>query len=408
MPLNLAAVEIKAFVPAADLAQSKDFYAALGFEIRRVSDELAHVRHGTTGFLLQAFDEPAFIGNFQMHLLVENVDDWHDHVTSAAVAARFGAKVGDPRDQAWGMRDFTLLDPSGVLWRVAQPLVRSERALFKAVESVVLFVPDIEAAAAWYAQLLAAEVEHENSQYAYVRGPGVGLGFHPADAKCPGGIGGTTVYWEVDDLDAAVTRLRARGARLHRGPAVTSLGARVAMLVDPFGCSIGLNQASARSLAATRGDAGRSGREGAAADAGDEAAPAGTAAHFILYVADQARSAAFYGQVLGRPPRLDVPGMTEFHLPGGATLGLMPETGIRALLGARLPDPAPGNGTPRAELYLVVDDPGAFHARALAAGAVELSPLRARGWGHLAAYAMDPDGHVLAAARPIRAGDEAA
>lgn len=124
MPLNLAAVEIKAFVPAADLAQSKDFYAALGFEIRRVSDELAHVRHGTTGFLLQAFDEPDFTRNFQMHLLVENVDDWHVHVTSAGIAARFGVKIGEPRNQDWGMRDFTLFDPSGVLWRVAQPIAR--------------------------------------------------------------------------------------------------------------------------------------------------------------------------------------------------------------------------------------------------------------------------------------------
>lgn len=275
--------------------------------------------------------------------------------------------------------------------------------MFKAVESVVLFVADIEAAASWYAELLGAEVEHENPQYAYVRGPGVTVGFHPADAKCPGGIGGTSVYWEVDDLDAAVARLQARGACLHRGPALTSLGARVAMLVDPFGCSIGLDQASARSLAATR-----SWRASTAADPNADVAPAGMAAHFILYVADQDRSATFHQQVLGRPPRLHVPGMTEFQLPGGATLGLMPESGIRALLGSRLPDPALGRGIPRAELYLVVDEPSVFLARALAAGAVELSTLQARGWGHLAAYALDPDGHVLAWARPIHDADDAA
>jgi len=27
--------------------------------------------------------------------------------------------VGEPTDQPWGMRDFTLFDPGGVLWRVA-------------------------------------------------------------------------------------------------------------------------------------------------------------------------------------------------------------------------------------------------------------------------------------------------
>ena len=56
--------------------------------------------------------------------------------------------------------------------------------------------------------------------------------------------------------------------------------------------------------------------------------------HFILYVADQARSAAFYEATLGVTPRLDVPGMTEFALPGGAVLGLMSDAAIVRLLGA--------------------------------------------------------------------------
>lgn len=119
-PLSLAAVEIKAFVPAADFALSKEFYLALGFEIPWSSEDLAYVRHGMTSFLLQAFDEPDFIKNFQMHLLVENVDDWHAQILSAGIASRFGVKIGEPVDQPWAMRDFTLFDPSGVLWRVAQ------------------------------------------------------------------------------------------------------------------------------------------------------------------------------------------------------------------------------------------------------------------------------------------------
>lgn len=120
---------------------------------------------------------------------------------------------------------------------------------------------------------------------------------------------------------------------------------------------------------------------------------------FILYVADQSRAAEFYRAVLAIEPRLDVPGMTEFELGPACVLGLMPEAGIRRLLGEALPDPAAGNGVPRAELYLAVDDPGAYHARAIAAGARELSPLEPRGWGDDVAYALDPDGHVLAFAR---------
>jgi catechol 2,3-dioxygenase-like lactoylglutathione lyase family enzyme len=119
-------------------------------------------------------------------------------------------------------------------------------------------------------------------------------------------------------------------------------------------------------------------------------------AHFILYVADQRRSTSFWTAVLDCEPSLDVPGMTEFSLAKGALLGLMPEAGIRKLLGSRLPDPATASGIPRSELYVMVSDPAAYHRRALDAGAVELSALALRSWGHTVAYSIDPDGHVLA------------
>ena len=123
--------------------------------------------------------------------------------------------------------------------------------------------------------------------------------------------------------------------------------------------------------------------------------------HTILYVADQAASTRFYSRVLEVEPSLDVPGMTELPLVDGHTLGLMPEAGIARLLAPALPDPAKAHGTPRVELYLLVDDPAAYQARALQAGARELSALAPRDWGHEAAYALDPDGHVIAFARPL-------
>lgn len=119
---------------------------------------------------------------------------------------------------------------------------------------------------------------------------------------------------------------------------------------------------------------------------------------FVLYVCDQAEATRFYEEVLAAAPVLDVPGMTQFALPG-CLLGLMPNDGIRRILGERLPDPAAGAGIPRVEVYVIVDDPGAYHARALAAGATEISPLAPRDWGDDAAYSLDPDGHVLAFAR---------
>ena len=123
-------------------------------------------------------------------------------------------------------------------------------------------------------------------------------------------------------------------------------------------------------------------------------------AHFILYVADQALARDFYSHVLEVAPTLDVPGMTEFSLSDRAVLGLMPGAGIKRLLGDALPDPAEARGVPRAEVYLVVDDPAACHGRALAAGGRELSGLRIMDWGHEVAYSLDLDGHVLAFAAP--------
>ncbi len=116
----------------------------------------------------------------------------------------------------------------------------------------------------------------------------------------------------------------------------------------------------------------------------------------ILYVRDQKAATAFYSAVLGLEPSLDVPGMTEFQLSPGQVLGLMPEAGIKRLLGDAIADPAGARGIPRAELYFTVEDPEKRHALALANGARELSPFAARNWGDHAAYSADPDGHVLA------------
>jgi len=77
------------------------------------------------------------------------------------------------------------------------------------------------------------------------------MGFHLADTQSPGGIGCTTVYWEVANLAHSMAQLEAAGATRYRVPMTTSLGAQAAMLKDPFGCCIGLNQSSATSRAAT-------------------------------------------------------------------------------------------------------------------------------------------------------------
>ena len=124
----------------------------------------------------------------------------------------------------------------------------------------------------------------------------------------------------------------------------------------------------------------------------------------IFFVSDQARARMFWSSALAAAPVLDVPGMTEFDLPGGGGLGLMPRAGIQRLLdlpASDAPDDAPTSSqapiaAPRAELYLRVPDPQAALERAIAAGARSVSPVTARDWGERVGYCLDPDDHLLA------------
>ena len=118
--MNLNPVEIKAFVPALDFTVSKEFYEAIGFQVKFSDSELAYLLCGNTSFLLQNFYVKELAENLMMHLLVENVEDWHAHITAQNIAERFGVRLGALETQPWGMRDFVLFDPSGVLWRIAQ------------------------------------------------------------------------------------------------------------------------------------------------------------------------------------------------------------------------------------------------------------------------------------------------
>ncbi|HSM22349.1 MAG TPA: VOC family protein [Rubrivivax sp.] len=129
---NLNTFEIKAFVPAKDFELSKRFYQALGFTMPFSDDELAYLHCGDCSFLLQNFHVPEHTANFQMHLLVQDVDAWHAHVTSERLAERFGVRIGAPENQPWAMRDFVLFDPSGVLWRIAQNIPRQGEAATEA------------------------------------------------------------------------------------------------------------------------------------------------------------------------------------------------------------------------------------------------------------------------------------
>ena len=115
---DLTAVEIKAFVPARDFALAKRLYEDFGFTTKWSDSDLAYLQRGECSFLLQNFYIPEHAGNFMMHLLVEDADAWWQHVEAQGLAAKYGVKTEPPADRPWGLRDFILVDPTGVLWRI--------------------------------------------------------------------------------------------------------------------------------------------------------------------------------------------------------------------------------------------------------------------------------------------------
>ena len=92
---NMRTVEIKAFVPAKDFALCKRFYQDLGFTLAWSNDGLAYFRHGNSSFLLQNFSPAP--DNFMMHLLVEDVDAWWQHVQEQKIVEKYGVNASHPR-----------------------------------------------------------------------------------------------------------------------------------------------------------------------------------------------------------------------------------------------------------------------------------------------------------------------
>ena len=123
--------------------------------------------------------------------------------------------------------------------------------------------------------------------------------------------------------------------------------------------------------------------------------------HTILYVANQQLSSDFYTKLFRKNPELNVPGMTEFLLTENVKLGLMPNNGIAKILTDKTPHPELGNGIPRCELYLYVEDIVMEFNNAVNTAAKLISNIQDRTWGDKACYFADPDGHIIAFAEKL-------
>lgn len=121
----------------------------------------------------------------------------------------------------------------------------------------------------------------------------------------------------------------------------------------------------------------------------------------ILYVSNQEASCKFYQNLFRSKADLNVIGMTEFNLSDNCKVGLMTNKGIAKILADKTPHPESGNGIPRCELYLYVDNIQFEYDNAIHSGAKLISPIIERDWGDKVCYFSDPDGHIIAFAEKI-------
>lgn len=109
------------FLPAKDFDVSQRFYEALGFETLLDAADVAIFRMGQSSFLLQRFYQKEWAENIMMQLMVDDLDAWWAHIETLDLPGRFGvAAPKAPAMQPWGLRIAYVVDPSGVLWHVAQ------------------------------------------------------------------------------------------------------------------------------------------------------------------------------------------------------------------------------------------------------------------------------------------------
>jgi catechol 2,3-dioxygenase-like lactoylglutathione lyase family enzyme len=117
--MNLNVTELKVFIPCQDYNISKSFYRDMGFVLKSDSDGVAYFAYGNSSFLLQDYYHPELAGNLMIHLLVENATDWHQKLASTNLADKYSITISELELRPWRMIDFTMTDPSGVLWRIA-------------------------------------------------------------------------------------------------------------------------------------------------------------------------------------------------------------------------------------------------------------------------------------------------
>jgi predicted enzyme related to lactoylglutathione lyase len=122
--------------------------------------------------------------------------------------------------------------------------------MLRGLATISFWADDVPAARAWYSELLGIEpyfqrpdagnpayVEFRLGDYQHELGIIDRKYAPPGTTADPGGV---VAYWHVDDVAAALERLKAMGAKEHEPLTPREAGFVTASVVDPFGNILGV------------------------------------------------------------------------------------------------------------------------------------------------------------------------
>lgn len=121
----------------------------------------------------------------------------------------------------------------------------------------------------------------------------------------------------------------------------------------------------------------------------------------ILYVQDVPRSVAFYEDAFGLARKfVHEAGMYAEMDTGGTTLSFAANGLAKSNLSCGFRENRPSEPPGGFEIALVTDDVSTAYERAIAAGAIAVSPPAAKPWGQVCAFVRDKDGIVVELCTP--------
>ncbi|MFG2896187.1 VOC family protein [Streptomyces zaomyceticus] len=108
---------------------------------------------------------------------------------------------------------------------------------FRGLATIRYHAADLDAARAWYSEVLGIEPYFERPEYIEFR-----VGDHRQElgiSRTPSAPAGVVAYWHVDDVDSEMDRLLSLGAKGHE-PLRDYGDFRAGAVLDPFGNILGI------------------------------------------------------------------------------------------------------------------------------------------------------------------------